>query len=95
MLRIGTMNPPWVGRLSPARRACKTNTANETGRPTHGPGRGRLERRRNEHNPSPSTSGDTARPGLCLAKARHDLRTPINHILGYCEMLQDEPANRA
>ena len=27
---------------------------------------------------------------LYLAKVRHDLRTPINHIIGYCEMLQDE-----
>src|SRR5262245_16902554 len=25
-----------------------------------------------------------------LARVRHDLRTPINHILGYCEMLQEE-----
>ncbi len=25
-----------------------------------------------------------------LAKARHELRTPINHILGYCEILLDE-----
>ena len=28
--------------------------------------------------------------GAYLAKVRHDLRTPINHIIGYCEMLQDE-----
>ncbi|MCI0534581.1 MAG: response regulator, partial [Verrucomicrobiales bacterium] len=27
---------------------------------------------------------------LYLAKIRHDLRTPINHVIGYCEMLQDE-----
>ena len=25
-----------------------------------------------------------------LARIRHELRTPINHILGYCEMLQEE-----
>ncbi len=25
-----------------------------------------------------------------LAKVRHDLRTPVNHIIGYCEMLQEE-----
>jgi class 3 adenylate cyclase len=25
-----------------------------------------------------------------LSKVRHDLRTPINHILGYCEMLQED-----
>jgi sigma-B regulation protein RsbU (phosphoserine phosphatase) len=29
---------------------------------------------------------------LDLSKIRHDLRTPINHILGYCEMLQEEEA---
>jgi len=27
---------------------------------------------------------------LDLSKIRHDLRTPINHILGYCEMLQED-----
>ena len=27
-----------------------------------------------------------------LSKIRHELRTPINHILGYCEMLLEEPA---
>lgn len=33
----------------------------------------------------------TARgPKLDLSKIRHDLRTPINHILGYCEMLQED-----
>jgi sigma-B regulation protein RsbU (phosphoserine phosphatase) len=31
-----------------------------------------------------------AQPKLDLSKIRHDLRTPINHILGYCEMLQEE-----
>lgn len=30
------------------------------------------------------------RPKLDLSKIRHDLRTPINHILGYCEMLQED-----
>ena len=29
-------------------------------------------------------------PRLDLSKLRHDLRTPINHILGYCEMLQED-----
>src|SRR5207247_8620081 len=29
-------------------------------------------------------------PRLDLSKTRHDLRTPINHILGYCEMLLEE-----
>ncbi len=28
---------------------------------------------------------------LDLSKVRHDLRTPINHIVGYCEMLMEEP----
>ena len=27
---------------------------------------------------------------LDLSRIRHDLRTPINHVLGYCEMLQEE-----
>lgn len=30
------------------------------------------------------------RSKLDLSKTRHDLRTPINHILGYCEMLQED-----
>jgi sigma-B regulation protein RsbU (phosphoserine phosphatase) len=29
---------------------------------------------------------------LDLSRIRHDLRTPINHILGYCELLQEEDA---
>lgn len=29
-------------------------------------------------------------PKLDLSKIRHDLRTPINHIIGYCEMLQED-----
>ena len=31
-----------------------------------------------------------AEPKFDLSKIRHDLRTPINHILGYCEMLQED-----
>jgi sigma-B regulation protein RsbU (phosphoserine phosphatase) len=45
-----------------------------------------------------STSDGSAPPGpgaatttrLDLSRIRHDLRTPINHILGYCEMLLEE-----
>ncbi|MGA2863016.1 MAG: adenylate/guanylate cyclase domain-containing protein [Verrucomicrobiota bacterium] len=29
-------------------------------------------------------------PRFDLSKVRHHLRTPINHILGYCEMLQED-----
>src|SRR5215469_7928911 len=29
-------------------------------------------------------------PHFDLSKTRHELRTPINHILGYCEMLLEE-----
>jgi class 3 adenylate cyclase len=29
-------------------------------------------------------------PKLDLSQIRHDLRTPINHILGYCELLQED-----
>ena len=39
--------------------------------------------------PAPASSKDTG-PRLDLSKVRHDLRTPINHILGYCEMLQED-----
>src|SRR5258705_4206654 len=35
---------------------------------------------------------DSAAPAqhLDLSRIRHELRTPINHILGYCEMLMEE-----
>ncbi len=36
--------------------------------------------------PGPNASA----PRLDLSKLRHDLRTPINHVLGYCEMLQED-----
>jgi phosphoserine phosphatase RsbU/P len=34
----------------------------------------------------------SAQPGvkLDLSRIRHDLRTPINHIMGYCELLEEE-----
>src|SRR5947199_5453161 len=34
--------------------------------------------------------GTPVPPRADLSKIRHDLRTPINHILGYCEMLQED-----
>jgi phosphoserine phosphatase RsbU/P len=36
------------------------------------------------------TSVSVAPRKLDLSRIRHDLRTPINHILGYCEMLMEE-----
>ena len=40
---------------------------------------------------SPSMPSPSASPlRLDLSRLRHDLRTPINHILGYCEMLQED-----
>src|SRR5206468_3413128 len=41
------------------------------------------------HTPRSPLELEKAR-SLYLAKVRHDLRTPINHIIGYCEMLQEE-----
>jgi class 3 adenylate cyclase len=38
--------------------------------------------------PAPCPPANTA--PLDLSKLRHDLRTPINHVLGYCEMLQED-----
>lgn len=35
-------------------------------------------------------SGVASPTRLDLSRIRHDLRTPINHILGYCEMLLEE-----
>jgi sigma-B regulation protein RsbU (phosphoserine phosphatase) len=37
-------------------------------------------------NPDRYTSGNK----VDLARMRHELRTPINHVLGYCEMLMEE-----
>jgi sigma-B regulation protein RsbU (phosphoserine phosphatase) len=41
-----------------------------------------------------SAAGDTSPTALTarsdLSRIRHDLRTPINHIIGYCEMLQED-----
>src|SRR5438093_5824816 len=43
------------------------------------------------HSPGPGkpTQVESA-PHLDLSRMRHELRTPINHILGYCEMLMEE-----
>src|ERR1041384_5949550 len=43
--------------------------------------------------PEPNESGQARTAGsaalkLDLSRLRHGLRTPINHVLGYCEMLQ-------
>jgi phosphoserine phosphatase RsbU/P len=38
---------------------------------------------------SPRSPAPDAQPRLDLSRIRHDLRTPINHIIGYCEMLQE------
>ena len=39
--------------------------------------------------PEPGSVKGTS-PRLDLSQIRHDLRTPINHILGYCELLQED-----
>src|SRR5271168_2719541 len=35
-------------------------------------------------------SADKPADEVDLSRMRHELRTPINHILGYCEMLMEE-----
>ena len=48
--------------------------------------------------PPASASGRNAKPApsaLDLSRVRHDLRTPLNHILGYCEILQEDEATPA
>jgi phosphoserine phosphatase RsbU/P len=52
------------------------------------PGAGR--RSTNPTRPSPRPPAVVLPRKLDLSKIRHDLRTPINHILGYCEMLQED-----
>jgi len=47
-------------------------------------------RRTNNPKPAVPARPQIDRPKLDLSKTRHDLRTPINHILGYCEMLQED-----
>jgi len=47
-------------------------------------------RRASAPKPAVSARPQIVRPKLDLSKIRHDLRTPINHILGYCEMLQED-----
>jgi sigma-B regulation protein RsbU (phosphoserine phosphatase) len=41
----------------------------------------------------PSPAGPTIRggSGWNFSRIRHELRTPINHVLGYCEMLLEDP----
>jgi sigma-B regulation protein RsbU (phosphoserine phosphatase) len=38
----------------------------------------------------PNFNPDTTAENVDLSRMRHELRTPINHILGYCEMLMEE-----
>lgn len=42
-----------------------------------------------------NAQGRPATRDAYLARVRHDLRTPINHILGYCEMLLDDAGELA
>jgi len=45
---------------------------------------------RPERPSAPPSAPSPAPRKLDLSRIRHDLRTPINHILGYCEMLLEE-----
>src|SRR5450631_288322 len=54
------------------------------------PGSASAPRRTNTPKPVVPARPLIVRPKLDLSKTRHDLRTPINHILGYCEMLQED-----
>ena len=47
-------------------------------------------RRSSAAKPAVAARPQIIRRKLDLSKTRHDLRTPINHILGYCEMLQED-----
>jgi phosphoserine phosphatase RsbU/P len=47
-------------------------------------------RRTTAHKQAVPARPQIVRSKLDLSKIRHDLRTPINHILGYCEMLQED-----
>lgn len=40
--------------------------------------------------PPSADQADDAATKVDLSRMRHELRTPINHILGYCEMLMEE-----
>jgi phosphoserine phosphatase RsbU/P len=62
------------------KRPAKTKSAKKT----------RAPRRPGAAKPTVSARPRIVRPKLDLSKIRHDLRTPINHILGYCEMLQED-----
>jgi class 3 adenylate cyclase len=47
-----------------------------------------------DSNPSQPASA-TAAPSVVLSQLRHDLRTPLNHVIGYAELLQEEVQERA
>jgi adenylate cyclase len=40
--------------------------------------------------PEPASAAASTPPGLDVSWLRHELRTPINHIIGYCELLMEE-----
>jgi len=63
--------------IQPKRTAKRTKSASTT-------------RRATTRKPATVARTEVVRPKLDLSKIRHDLRTPINHILGYCEMLQED-----